>query len=88
MDVKLYILADYLDVDGLKQQALGNAEHRLHHHFDSHKFIESISIAMESTKSDDTGLRRITMRACILHAGLVKECEKLEQVLQHHEPLA
>jgi hypothetical protein len=88
MDVKLYILADYLDIDSLKKQALLNTEHRLQNHFDAGMFLEPISIAMANTKADDSGLRRVVMSACVRHATLVEKSEQLRRVLQDHEPLA
>src|ERR1700755_1542658 len=76
-DIHVYVLADYLDVDGLKVQALANCTHHLGHHFDPATFFEPISVALANTKADDTGLRRQILRSCVQFSGAVAKVPDL-----------
>ena len=87
-DVRVYVLAEYLGVEALRLQALGNCTHQLNHHFHAAKLVEPISIALSNTKSDDDGLRQQVLRSCVAKSAMVKTCAELEQVLTDQEPLA
>jgi hypothetical protein len=86
--VQVYVLADYLSVEGLKLQALARCTHQMTDHFDPSTMIEPISVALANTKSDDSGLRRQTLRSCTAHSAQVETSPELERLLQDHEPMA
>jgi hypothetical protein len=86
--MRLYILADYLDVDALKVSTLDNCRHHLLYHFDAQQLLEPITYALANTKSDDTGLRFQILRYCVENSSEVSRCEALVGLLQSHEPLA
>jgi hypothetical protein len=86
--VQVYVLADYLSVEGLKLQALAHCTHQMTNHFNPCNMVEPISVALANTKSDDSGLRRQIFRSCTAHFAQVETSPELERLLQDHEPIA
>lgn len=75
-------------MEGLKSQALAKCTHRLTAHFHPEEFLLPISVALANTKSDDKGLRRQILRACVQASAHIAKIPELDQVLQEQEPLA
>ena len=86
--IRLYILADYLDVEALKESALQNCRHHLLCHFDGRKLLDVIAHALANTKSDDTGLRPQILRSCVANSDEVRNFQPLWGLLQDQESLA
>ena len=86
--VRLYVFADYLDVEALKESALKNCIHYLVAHFDAWRYLDSITLAFANTKSDDSGLRPQILRSCAANLNEVQACAGLWTLLQDQEPLA
>ena len=87
-DVRIYILADYLDIDELKVLSLSRCQHILELHFQPQAFVDAIGEALSNTKHDDPGLRKQIIRSCSEKHELIKRDSDLWQLLMDHEPTA
>lgn len=86
-NVKLYCLADYLDVAGLQSLALTNCTSILKEATDYASLIDPIAHALENTNPNDAGLRPQIIRFCSQQDS-IEQCAELVAVLRAAEPVA
>ena len=63
-NVQVYVLADYLDIDGLKSYSLISCNHYLTMHFVFTQYVETITYALANTKPTDVDLRGRIFTRC------------------------
>ena len=85
-NVQVHILADYLDIDALKNFSRRASDHYLDAHFVPEQYVKPIAHALANTKPTDIELRGRIFTVCADRD--LKSCPELIQVLRDAEPLA
>ncbi len=88
VSVRVYILADYTQIDGLKKLALSKFSVQAQRQFDTQSFLGAVQTTFDHTSHNDLGLRKVVIRLCFENIDLVEQDEDLTAIINANEPVA
>jgi hypothetical protein len=84
---RMYAIADYFEVPGLKKMASTKFQAAAERHWNSDKFGEAVHVAYTSTLPEDRGLRQIVKDILMRHMTLLNKPE-IESIMREVPDLA
>jgi hypothetical protein len=88
LNVQLYNLAEFLQVQQLKEESLKRCKELMEKRFDAANFVDGIKEALKHVNQQDLKLRAQIFRSCVENWQKVANCPVLDDLLMEYQPIA
>ena len=88
LNVQLYNLGEFLQVQQLKEESLKRCTELMEKRFDAANFVDGMKEALTHVNEQDLELNAQIFRSCIENWQEVEECPALDDLLMDYQPIA